>query len=701
MAKHEPGSGSIFGIVTEDGLVKDSSPVYLMDMQRGEGVGQARMLRKTLTAADGTFAFNGLNAEYDGYALVASDEDDTAGEYKNALIQDRVQPIRGHTEATWAFNWLADTLDRGPVAGILPAVEPITYSTTGGNIPFGLFSSITAIKSSSADPFTFVSGNPVISGLSTPNPTAIPAGPDLTRIRVNDVICAATGEVKPFKQLIADTEATLEFVIDLDSVDGLKQSPSIALCTWFAQATNTTTTRTSALSRRVSNSNSNASMGLMWCVYDSAARTLNWYAVKSTITSASFKEILYNMNHTSGVYADLVASVDVSAYVGVVHVALVYKYGTRGGMFINGSLVHEVATCPNVYDYHNQTDEYAASGGQQYKETFFTLVSGAATSVSQNTTQNFMDQLASVDCSVGLVVGYDYGFSDAQVADRYSKLFDLTVLPQRTGYEKAVLTQQPYMYCRLNDPVVDGASPASVLIPPRISGKGLYLEGASSVVALQTSPVTGGNAISLTGLLETNSDGPYFSPSLTYISGTCWVKFNDAVPAADEVIFQQFKTEGTEAEAFDDLVCGLRRTVGNTLALDVTISGTARVYDFNTYNPPANTWLFVAFAVDCFDTSNPEVSLYVGDESTQVSLQQTVIGHSGTLLGDSNTSANLSYFLTDESADAFVHQDRNNMPTAGFRIGGGFSGNICELALFPRKLSPSALIDIWTAKDSV
>jgi len=61
------------------------------------GVGEMKLLSMRLTAADGGFEFAGLDPEYDGYMLTATDEDGVTP--KNALIQDRIQPIPAHVGA--------------------------------------------------------------------------------------------------------------------------------------------------------------------------------------------------------------------------------------------------------------------------------------------------------------------------------------------------------------------------------------------------------------------------------------------------------------------------------------------------------------------------------------------------------------------------------------------------------------------------
>lgn len=94
---HSPGIGAIFGIVSEDGVAKNASPVALYDRTTFQ------LVQKTLTASDGGYVFNGLNQNTSDYLVLATDEDGSPT--KNALVQDRVQPVPAYSGATFGANW--------------------------------------------------------------------------------------------------------------------------------------------------------------------------------------------------------------------------------------------------------------------------------------------------------------------------------------------------------------------------------------------------------------------------------------------------------------------------------------------------------------------------------------------------------------------------------------------------------------------
>lgn len=95
---HKPGIGAIFGIVSEDGVAKPASPVSLYDRAT------MQLLSKTVTDGSGGYVFNGLDPDYAGYLVLATDED--GGSPKNALAKDRITPIPAHQGATFPLNWL-------------------------------------------------------------------------------------------------------------------------------------------------------------------------------------------------------------------------------------------------------------------------------------------------------------------------------------------------------------------------------------------------------------------------------------------------------------------------------------------------------------------------------------------------------------------------------------------------------------------
>lgn len=130
---HKPGIGAILGIVSENGVAKSMTPVYLMDMRRDMGVGKMRQIAKQFTREDGGFAFTGVDPNYTDYCVMTSDED--GAEPKNALIQDRVQPIPVHVGVGANLDWYTRIRKDGAISAIIPfplselSLNPYTIGT--------------------------------------------------------------------------------------------------------------------------------------------------------------------------------------------------------------------------------------------------------------------------------------------------------------------------------------------------------------------------------------------------------------------------------------------------------------------------------------------------------------------------------------------------------------------------------------------
>ena len=96
---HQFGRGGLIqGVVAEDGVVKADSPVFLYERITG------KLVARTRTESDGSFAFRDINRDSADYLVVALDPDGVSP--KNALVYDRVQPVNDVAGTTWNLNWL-------------------------------------------------------------------------------------------------------------------------------------------------------------------------------------------------------------------------------------------------------------------------------------------------------------------------------------------------------------------------------------------------------------------------------------------------------------------------------------------------------------------------------------------------------------------------------------------------------------------
>jgi hypothetical protein len=100
---HNVGLGAIFGIVAENAQPIENARVRLFDRTND------RFLRAQLSAADGGFAFNGLDPTTDDYMVLVTDESGGTEQdpYKNALVQDRVRPVPVNVGVNYPSAWFS------------------------------------------------------------------------------------------------------------------------------------------------------------------------------------------------------------------------------------------------------------------------------------------------------------------------------------------------------------------------------------------------------------------------------------------------------------------------------------------------------------------------------------------------------------------------------------------------------------------
>lgn len=693
MAQHEPGSGSIFGLVTEDGIVKDASPVYLMDMRRNEGVGKAIVLKKQLTEPDGTFVFNGLNASYDGYALMASDEDDTAGEYKNALAQDRVQPIFGHTEATWGFNWLADAMNRKFVSGLLPLnnINYVDNTIVAPQTFYGGFFAQTTIGTGNTakheenwDGFTYNSGS------------FTPGAPEFGAYALaSDTFMFTVGATETFPD-ITTYGFTTEFVFDhVAATNFSAKDPAIGLFAHSRRAEYWATIGTPRVYDQDTDDRSMLSPMHMFR-YDIATNEIKWYVATDNANLRSQNETPY-LNYP--LYEEI-AAVSLAAYTEPVHVAAVYRFGSRGGLFINGQLEVEITACPGILDF---TTFFVNSS--QTKFSYITAVGTAHT--SNRLAEGGAENEIGASYAVGPIASFSEPLSDADVVARYNMLMTTNVLPVRTGYEKAAITQTPEKYFRLGDSVLDASNPALPVIPANTIPENALQAGVATTSTLEPSPVLSGNATHFSGgRLESTYGGFYFPSSAMHVTFMSWVKLDLATPSAAEEIVSTYTTSWAVNQAYDRKNLTLWRNTSGLFVLSGYVNDIWRDYVFADYTPPIDAWLHVTASLDIGTVANPLATLRVGTETITPATVSTVAAQSGFFDVHKNVvnavgSRDLYDALSGPDHQIIgIQSDVPDRPTAALTVAEDFTGSLCELAIFSRVLSDAAVLDIWTAKDA-
>ena len=309
---HKPGTGAIFGIVTEEGVAKDASPVYLYDTRRWEGAGKKKLLARRFTRPDGGFEFAGLNTNYGDYMVMVTDED--GAEPKNALVQDRVTPIPAHAGSGQLSEWYTRAMRDGAQAGFL--AWPVIQDGLNAPAPRGL---ISRPAQNETHPISW-----------PPNPDAPPEIPNMAVVEFNPLGYGPYAVGRRVSNT-EDTAASLELLVDLTSIAtqaGVCITGGFHVCSW--------TTAASYLASFASLSTDTATTGSSSANRDRTAQAKLILALEPNKTVTA-----YLSSTTSGTRQTWVlnltnlGSVDLSAYSGTIHLVASFTPASDIKFFVN------------------------------------------------------------------------------------------------------------------------------------------------------------------------------------------------------------------------------------------------------------------------------------------------------------------------------------------------------------------------------
>ena len=626
---HRPGTGAIFGIVTEDSVVKVGSPVYLYDARRWAGVAQKRLLGVQLTRPDGGFVFNGLNVQYKDYVLSATDED---GEVpKNALIQDRVQPIPAHQGATWFTNWWAEALSDGAYSVI--AAYPVMGDETRWRIG-GLT-------------------NEIINHNQTADPTLLsltPGAPQMAGMQLaGGYLALSSIVVAPMS--IANEALSIEWVIDLDSIES---------------GTPTCYTFNSTASVGSSGTDSVTAFDISKFVSRIVLR-INDGGSSVSIYAWTLDNDGTSLTNTNSQYNTHVLSASLAQYSGVVHIVATYRHGSRCNIFVDGVSIAQTTSPPAFPRQFNM--------GMQ--RSCWVIVG------------NWSDAVTGATYKTGPAATYMRALEDEEVLAHYEALMTEDVLPNRSGYQKAVMSLHPQIYFRLNEPVIDVENHAWPLVDSeKAQGLGLragklVTQVVGAVSPAQNSPVVGGNAMAFTGADRLRCDaGIWMHASPDEVSFSCWVKFDQATPGSTETLLRQNIPISSTSYFL------VRRNTDGHLQVTTRRGGTHYTDTFTTYIPPADTWLQVFIRVDLSDVEDPYMELWVGTENDAPELKERLGVGVGVLFSPGATS--------------FIMPRMDTNPRySRLEMAENLVGSLCEVAIYAQKITEDDMLAIWQAKDVV
>lgn len=426
------GIGAIFGIVSEDGIAKTASPVNLYNRTTGQ------LISRQLTKPDGGFVFNGLNQNSSEYLLTATDEDGTVP--KNALSQDRVQPIPAHSGATFWGNWANLSRTLGAVGGYAGGAD-------GDNAPQPLDCG-----------YVFTSGSPPIYDL----PGMSPGAPNIATIALN-----ASNIVFPAASAGARQ-------------DGWGNPAQISYEFVFDPTTATTTDMwTGALFSTVGywagDGDSSHHSGIAFA-YTQATKILTLY--RST----------GGTNDTYTSYLTPAGTVNLSTAAGPVHIIGTIAYGVAAKIYVNGTLSSTVdISGTNTWFWGSSNTQ---GNNPEFRGSYYARGDRYSPLTSSGTTVH-----------IGATATYRNKVLTQEEVTRLYQALMVGTTPNITGFAKEVVLDLPMWYYRFND--ADVATTAQEFLSGETStlpdSRAARTYAPTSLVTLAPSIVTGGNAITFAG----------------------------------------------------------------------------------------------------------------------------------------------------------------------------------------------------------
>ena len=565
---HKPGIGAIFGIVSEDGLVKENSPVILIDSRR-DADGQHQIVGRQLTKPDGGFVFNGLDTTYTDYMLVATDEDGV--EPKNALIQDRVQPITAHQGSTWWSNWWVNAWRNKAVIvgsgypGLASDSRNIVDVKTGAYVvPLGL----------DASGLSLTVGAPHIPAVNV----LPPHGP------------MYFGGLSVQQQDPTIEEISLEWVIDRQQFDATNYVT-------FAIGFNISTSSSGGVNAFGSYNVSDAPRTVLGIeVRQSQVRAMIGYANISN----------NNFTADSSRYTRQLTT-DTSAHPDTLHIVVTSNRSQGVKLYINGVLIGEHTGHVPV--------QLVYSGGNYGIRPVVGVFGGVPSDLPSI---SFLNAQSS-NSRFGPFACYYKELSAVEIQKNYDLLFSTSELPVATGYEREVLFRHPQMYARLNEVDLVAGEWFCYNKPEHDSFPDYrgHMAGSVHPTHSQPSPIAGGNAVAFTNGYVLANFSPHFHASPREASFSCWVKFDAAAPTGNQFFASNRAVNNSSLVFF-----AAGRNASGHIFTQSFVSGETRITTFDDYTPPSSAWLAVYILLD---TIAETLQLWVGTDSAAPTLVSTKV----------------------------------------------------------------------------
>lgn len=475
---HKLGVGAIKGIVSEDGVVSQKR-IALIDRST------LKIVAVTESDEGGAYIFNGLNADTNDYLVVSVDDSpDVAGDYKQAMVFDRVKPFSAHIGPIFYGNWHFVSKSKDPIAAWFGDFDS---SVNKRPIVLGNSRALSRTNDSSLSTYqlpTFV-GAPHIATLST---------------LASNLLFYSASDSGHYSRTTAK-EFTLETVIVKSRCTGNVGVGAYNGVGWFP-----------SLNAEYNDSYSNKA----------PAPAINY--IKST---DSLNVYAYSVNRDVGSAAGGVAdsnttymsNIDLSPYGDVVHIVVAYKLQDDMRLYINGELVNTVSllsTGLNIDSTHRAP---------------------LGIIVSSDAVQSFPQRsnVANMTGGVGAIAWYDKKLTAESVNEHYQALI-LGATPKVSGVCAEYVVDHPLYYYRLNDSGGNSYFEQVGVGAGRVNNRrAAHIFNTNAITYQVPSLGLGGLATRFNGGGARNIYG-YNPNNVTGYSMAFIAKFDSAAPSANELV---------------------------------------------------------------------------------------------------------------------------------------------------------------------
>lgn len=388
---HKVGIGAIKGITSEDGVAL-SKRVTLLDRSN------MTVVARTSSDSEGGYVFNGLNAETDDYIVMAVDDTaDGSGNFKQAIVYDKVKPFPAYMGATFFGNWAVLAMGKDPICGWLGEVSTNKNKLlTHGNSVYYSTASLSNIS---------ISNNSISAGA--------PQIPTISLANSNILIYSLYDGGKS-GLVNSPNEMTLEFLL---SQSACKSDIGIG---GYISAGDYPSMNGAY------NDRYNTKMPAPSVDYNYTQKTLSVYYFSSS-AKADYSQSAANATAA-------VLNLSVAEYGDILHVVVSMKLQDKLELYVNGNLAQSVSLASSAM--HIDSTIGSPMG---------VIICGKSTAILPH------DTTATITNGLGVFAWYDKQFTSNDVLAHYNALI-VGSLPNITGYAKEVVLDTPSAYFRLSEP---------------------------------------------------------------------------------------------------------------------------------------------------------------------------------------------------------------------------------------------------------